>query len=40
MEALAIDYKNVDAFEQLIGGEMMKIDEGIHFSVVQSSSEW
>jgi anaphase-promoting complex subunit 6 len=28
MEALAIDCKNVDAFEQLVGGEMMKIDEG------------
>ncbi|KAF9507486.1 hypothetical protein BS47DRAFT_1321216 [Hydnum rufescens UP504] len=27
MEALAIDCKNVDAFEQLVGGEMMKIDE-------------
>ncbi|KAF8339828.1 uncharacterized protein EI90DRAFT_3037909 [Cantharellus anzutake] len=31
MEALAIDYKNVDAFEQLIGGEMMKIDEEWEF---------
>lgn len=28
MEALAIDYKNFDAFEALIGGEMMTIDEG------------
>lgn len=28
MEALAIDCKNVDAFEALVGGEMMKIDEG------------
>jgi len=37
MEALAIDYKNVDAFEQLIGGEMMKIDEGISFLITQSS---
>lgn len=29
MEALAIDYKNFDAFETLIGGDMMTIDEGI-----------
>ena len=29
MEALAIDYKNFDAFEALVGGEMMTIDEGI-----------
>ena len=28
MEALAIDCKNVDAFELLVGGEMMKVDEG------------
>ena len=28
MESLAIDYKNFDAFEALIGGEMMTIDEG------------
>ena len=28
MEALAIDCKNVDAFEELVGGEMMMIDEG------------
>lgn len=28
MEALAIDCKNVDAFEMLVGGEMMTIDEG------------
>lgn len=28
MEALAIDYKNFDAFETLIGGDMMTIDEG------------
>jgi anaphase-promoting complex subunit 6 len=28
MEALAIDCKNFDAFELLIGGEMMKLDEG------------
>ena len=28
MEALAIDYKNFDAFEALVGGEMMTIDEG------------
>ena len=32
MEALAIDYNIVDVFERLIGGEMMKIEEGIHFS--------
>ena len=40
MEALAIDCKNVDLFEQHIGGEIMKIDEGIYFSIIQSSSEW
>ena len=36
MEVLTIDYKNVDVFEQLIGGEMMKIDEGLHFSSTHS----
>jgi len=31
MEAVTIDCKNVDVFEQLIGGEIMKIDEGWEF---------
>ena len=28
MEALALDVKCYDAFEMLVGGEMMTIDEG------------
>ncbi|KAF8322575.1 TPR-like protein [Clavulina sp. PMI_390] len=31
MEALAIDYKNFDAFETLIGGDMLTIDEEWEF---------
>jgi hypothetical protein len=33
MEALALDVKCYDAFEQLISGEMMTPDEGIYRSV-------
>ncbi len=31
MEALALDVKCYDAFEQLVGGEMMKLEEGASF---------
>jgi anaphase-promoting complex subunit 6 len=30
MEALALDVKCFDAFQQLVNGEMMTPDEGIH----------
>jgi hypothetical protein len=33
MEALAIDFKNFDAFDALVGGEMMTIDEGTFASL-------
>lgn len=33
MEALALDVKCYEAFEQLITGEMMTIDEGCFFSI-------
>ena len=29
MEALALDVKCYDAFEQLVGGEMMTLEEGV-----------
>jgi anaphase-promoting complex subunit 6 len=29
MEALALDIKCYDAFEQLVGGEMMTLEEGV-----------
>lgn len=32
MEALALDVKCYDAFEQLIGGEMMTLEEGMLYS--------
>lgn len=47
MEALAIDFKNFDAFETLIGGEMMTIDEGMNLTLLSPlnilmklASEW
>ena len=37
MEALALDVKCYDAFEQLVNGEMMTVDEGSYFFVVFAS---
>ena len=41
MEALALDVKCYDAFEQLVGGEMMTLEEGVPspFPLYQKSAE-
>jgi anaphase-promoting complex subunit 6 len=38
MEALALDVKCYDAFEQLVGGEMMTLDEGALLLVFEYTS--
>lgn len=35
LEALSLDVKCYDAFEQLISGELMRPDEGSHSSVFE-----
>ena len=39
MEALALDVKCYDAFEQLVNGEMMTVDEGL-CSRISSFISW
>ena len=39
MEALALDVKCYDAFEQLVNGEMMTVDEGSYYISSTPSSE-
>lgn len=36
MEALALDVKCYDAFDQLMSGEMMTVDEGTYVVVIHS----
>jgi hypothetical protein len=34
LEALALDVKCYDAFEQLVGGELMRPEEGLYFCTI------